>query len=755
MSTDKPNEVKRLEKLFEIAINAQRNTGSRNYKKECEEFYYNDVKRTRSQFDSMQKKKIRETYNIPVSTKMTFAINEQMLAFLTSNKPFARLLSVEESQKEWVYAMQKAYHCVWYESKLNRAINNVIRDSLGPGEGIIHVRPAFHEDEATTNVVAEYRNWKHFFVDPESRIWDYSDAEYMGLMDVMRIAKAEDRYDIKIPDTEKTADQGIPDVEDLANDFTVFGGKKKDDLTKYIWIKEFYEKKDKNVYLGTDIDTKGVIISTKRPDSIEIPNPEKMKLGQMLQNMKMQLQQDQQNLDTEVNTKNFSNEEGEYPVDQEEQTNQLQGDTMQNQNIMANVVKTEQALQSIAEMEQIYNEMEDVIPAFEMEIEGESKKPIKAISLNIVRSIKKRIHYTLMVGSQVVEKKILPIDRYPIVNFPFLHFGSPNRVFGNTHLIMDIVKAQNKYISEIMYDIAVNGHRKGFINEKSLVDPSRLEEDWPVPGKLIKTKSVPDDPDGGKPYILEPSPINQSITYMLDYYKQLIEYVTGIYGVMQGDTSQAPETFGATQSLQSFGTQRIKLYARNLENSMENLAYVIIAYIQAYAPRDKVLKYFDENGDEQEVKLMNSTEDLQFKVRVEMTSSLPTTRQLSMQLLAFITQTVSDDALKSLYTQYMLKMQDVPEADKMAEEIDIIRNLQSQLQQLQQQNEELQGQVSAAENNMQQMQVKNNVDNAANKATNSIMQSQMEIENEMENTPIPKELMETNINNLITTEEEV
>jgi len=152
---------------------------------------------------------------------------------------------------------------------------------------------------------------------------------------------------------------------------------------------------------------------------------------------------------------------------------------------------------------------------------------------------------------------------------------------------------------------------------------------------------------------------------------------------------------------------------------------------------------------------MNSTEDLQFKVRVEMTSSLPTTRQLSMQLLAFITQTVSDDALKSLYTQYMLKMQDVPEADKMAEEIDIIRNLQSQLQQLQQQNEELQGQVSAAENNMQQMQVKNNVDNAANKATNSIMQSQMEIENEMENTPIPKELMETNINNLITTEEEV
>jgi len=351
-----------------------------------------------------------------------------------------------------------------------------------------------------------------------------------------------------------------------------------------------------------------------------------------------------------------------------------------------------------------------------------------------------------MVGQTILEKKILPCDKYPIINFPFVHFGSPNRVFGNIHYIIDIVKAMNKYISEIMFDIAVNGHRKGFINERSILDTVTFEDDWAQPGKLIKLRTVPDDPNGGMPQILEPSPINQSITYMLEYFKSLIEYITGIYGIIQGDPNSAPSTFGATQSLQTFGTQRIKLYSRNIEHSLENLAYVMVNYIQAFTPRDKLLKYFDENGDQQEVSIMNSKEDMQFKVRVEMTSSLPTTRQMSMQLLAFITQTVSDDALKALYTQYMLKMQDIPEADKMAEDIDIIRSLQGQIQQAQTQIQELTGQVKAAENNMQQMQVANKVNTMSMKADKDIAMMQQQKEMEMENTEIPEEMLSTSLN---------
>jgi len=172
----------------------------------------------------------------------------------------------------------------------------------------------------------------------------------------------------------------------------------------------------------------------------------------------------------------------------------------------------------------------------------------------------------------------------------------------------------------------------------------------------------------------------------------------------------------------------------------------MVNYIQAFTPRDKLLKYFDENGDQQEVSIMNSKEDMQFKVRVEMTSSLPTTRQMSMQLLAFITQTVSDDALKALYTQYMLKMQDIPEADKMAEDIDIIRSLQGQIQQAQTQIQELTGQVKAAENNMQQMQVANKVNTMSMKADKDIAMMQQQKEMEMENTEIPEEMLSTSLN---------
>jgi hypothetical protein len=61
---------------------------------------------------------------------------------------------------------------------------------------------------------------------------------------------------------------------------------------------------------------------------------------------------------------------------------------------------------------------------------------------------------------------------------------------------------------------------------------------------------------------------------------------------------------------------------------------------------------------------------------------LPTTRQSTGQQLAFLAQTFSDDALKSIVMQYMLKIQDVPEAREIAEKLDIVKQLQSQVKRI-------------------------------------------------------------------------
>jgi len=332
MSTETPNEVKRLNDLFVTAVNAQSNNNVRNYKKECEEFYYNDVKKTKSQLDTRQKEKVQQTYNIPVSTKFTYATNEQLLAFLTATKPFARMLTTEESTKEFVYAYQKVYHCIWYESKINKNLSNAIRDGLNVGDGYLYVRPAYHEDEATSRVVVEYKPWKHLAIDPESREWDYNDADYMVIMDIMRKSKAEDKYDIKLSDLDgMSSDVNIPNVNELANDFTPISTDKKNDISKYVWIKEYFEKKDKNVYVGEDINTGDAILSLKRPKSIEIPNPDKIKLSQLIMQLEQQEQQLNSNLTTAVKQNDFKNQEASMPVDEQEQTEAGTRDIMDNQ----------------------------------------------------------------------------------------------------------------------------------------------------------------------------------------------------------------------------------------------------------------------------------------------------------------------------------------------------------------------------------------------------------------------------------------
>ena len=90
--------------------------------------------------EELKNKTIQQTYNIPVSTKGTFAIIEQLLSFLTANKPFAHLIAAEQSTQDFVIALEKAYQCVWYETNLRDKLKDAIRDSLNTGNGHLLVR---------------------------------------------------------------------------------------------------------------------------------------------------------------------------------------------------------------------------------------------------------------------------------------------------------------------------------------------------------------------------------------------------------------------------------------------------------------------------------------------------------------------------------------------------------------------------------------------------------------------------------------
>lgn len=726
---EKPNsEELRLQRLFLVAASAQNET--RKHAHQCEEFYYNDVDSTLSQFDKQQQDGIKSTFNIPVSTKLSYAIIEHMLSFLTGTKPSPRLISSSDATQEEIILHEQLLHATWYESQGNEQLSNAIRNSLVSGKGWLLVRKNSRYNESSTNVVVEYVPWKHFFIDPECKKSDLSDAEYVVHVDVIRKDKAEKLYDIKIPDEATGSDYmgyGTTDFDttQYLSEYIPYNTKSGSKY-KYVWAKTFYERKETTVYIGTnEFEEIYGIVSSEKPKPTTIPNPQIPKLQEQIDALTQQFQQAQQGVQQ-----------------LQQQSESLQQDSIFSPDIQSGMQAQDQMQQSMGQMqggmdvsEELMGQIQEMtialkrlpktIPAYIMIREGKNFVDNKTVDEEVivteVTKIKDiRILESFLVGNVLVEQNYIPCDQIPAIMLPFSWFDGPNKCYGQLHYFLDMVKAQNKYLSEIMYDVSVNAHRKGFIFETTIVEPSQFEAQMAQPNSLVRLRPDYQLADGGFPKFLEPSPINQSMQNLLEYFRGTIEYITGMNDLMRGDPSGAPQTMGATNSLQNFGAQRIKMYARAVESFLERVAYVIVQFHKAYAPRDKVVKYFDQDGNQNEVQILNMREDLKFKVRVEVVNALPSSRSMGAQLLGFIAQTAGDPALTTLLTEYMLKTLDIPESKEIASKMDALKQAQQQLAQLQQQVDQLQKQNNTISNQIVQQKSAAQVEQATAEAKQNI-----------------------------------
>jgi hypothetical protein len=280
-----------------------------------------------------------------------------------------------------------------------------------------------------------------------------------------------------------------------------------------------------------------------------------------------------------------------------------------------------------------------------------------------------------------------------------------------------------------------SAHRKVLYPKGSITDPSKAEKEWSKPNAFIEYNPIAELPNGGQPVITDGSALNPAIERILGMLQNLLEYITGISSIVQGQpTAATPDTFGGIQTMQSFGTQRIKLYARWLEDAIERFTYVYVSYLQAYAPKDKVLTYLDDNGDQKEIQLLENSEDIRFKVRANMTSALPTARAMAAQLLGVLGGQTKDPHVQQLLTQYMIEYLDLPESQKIRQEVDAVKNLSSQLEQIQQQLQDLESQNKQLQQQIFQKNLE--VDYAKAKAK---LQAEMEIaSNEVESGQTPQ-----------------
>lgn len=671
-------------------------------RRDDEEMYFADVENTRSQFTKTQLLKIEEKYDIPISTKIIYAILEQVLSFLSGSKPYPRLIAPSEDpeNKQFTMLYEQAHNACWYESKANDELTIALRDMINVGSGFMHVRKNNFFGETTFNTVVEHVPWTDVLVDPSSRKSDFSDAEMMCIVKVLPKPKAEREFDITLSDEDYiTAASGSMGAGygDTARDPYLFpasvstGGYGDFRNDKYVWVRQFYEKKLVSVYISENGE-----LAVKKPKPIQVPNEEKLALAQQLEQMLPQLQQAMEQQQTSLDVSQQAEENVQTSNDPSTAIGQKQSVDEANMQIAQ---QAEQLAAQYAQMKEMHDQMPDEVPAFSMEtLSGASK-----IVYEVERIKRKQIERTLMVGTHVIEQEVLPCQDMPLVHFCFSHNRSPNKTYGLVHFIKDVQKAMNKYWAGMIYDMQINSNRKILAPKGSIENISQWETNWAKPGTVVEWEPNEALKDGGKPEIMEASPINQGMVQIITMLTSLAEYITGIFGVMQGNQQGAPETASGMNSLQNFGTQRVKLYGRYIENSLQQLALVTIQFMQAYSPKDKILQYFDDQNNPQEITLLEGGEDLKFKVRVNIANNLPTSRQMAAQLIATISGQTSNPHVADLLTQYSLKIMDIPEAEKMLQDMDVVKNLEAQLQQLSEQLKEQESRNKALENqNIQQ-----------------------------------------------------
>ena len=683
-----------------------------------EEFYHSDVDSNLTQFSDRQKEFIKNSYNIPISTKLCYPIIEQIISFLTGPKPTPRLVTSSDRTEEFTDTMTKAFSGVWYESKGNEEVRKAIQDCMVTGSGFLMNKKENFFEESTFNVIIKQVPWYTVLVDPQSREPDFRDAEFISVYEVMTRKKAEKLYDIKIPegDAENFPSNLFLKMEkfEMYDYWAVPSSSGRDEISKkWVIVTEYFEKVENNVYISN-----GGVVSDKKPEPTQIPNPqvaeiqmELMSLQQLREELAQGTQESQQD---QAEVENFDMLQGKAELDERDQASQELGqEQQQNQQKLAEVDQQIQKL-SIA-----LASIPKKIPAFIMIPVNKDEEDSKIIQdFRVIKT--KQIKRYVLVNDKIVEEETLSTNRYPLHHIYMDHAGSPNKTYGMIHKIKDLVMATNKFWSAMLYDVMSNNNKKVMYPEGAISENSSIERNWNRPGGAF-IEYIPDPtlPDGGRPTVVEPSPLNQAYPKILELLKELVEYITGINSIQRDQTGGHSGATGLT-SLQNFGSQRVKLYARNIESALSDLAYTTICYLQMYAPTDKFLTYFDDNGDQSEIRLLEDFTDTQFKVRVDITNSLPTQRQAAIQLIAFITQTTQDPSMSKMLTELMLQYMDMPEGDTILEKINALEQMQQQLEQLQQQLQEKDSLNKSLENNMNQMKAAQQIDVEKEKARGDI-----------------------------------
>tara|TARA_R110000850_G_scaffold176938_2_gene302859 strand:- start:78 stop:1550 length:1473 start_codon:yes stop_codon:yes gene_type:complete len=319
------------------------------------------------------------------------------------------------------------------------------------------------------------------------------------------------------------------------------------------------------------------------------PSPQEMKeiqeeVGETLSGLKkeMSVQLEEQKLELSQAVEQGEMIEGRAILEIEK-TEKSMNDELQQRKVML-----------LSQMEESRTRVENrVVTEFEYNLMKEDENLV----VNIVDAVKfyeNRIKLCIIVGDKLLYESILQVKEYPIVPFVYQHTGTPYAL-GAVSPLVGKQRELNK-AHQIMIHNANLASNLRWMYEEGSVPEEEWEKYSSSPGALLKYRQgfTPPQP-------VQPLPLNSAFYGITENAKRDMEYTSGIYSSMQGDTGSSPETYRGLLAMDEYGTRRIKAWMQNIiEPSLEHLGKIFKDFAQETYQAHKVFRIVQPNNMNEE-----------------------------------------------------------------------------------------------------------------------------------------------------------
>ncbi len=351
-----------------------------------------------------------------------------------------------------------------------------------------------------------------------------------------------------------------------------------------------------------------------------------------------------------------------------------------------------------------------------------------------------RIQRVFSIGGKLYFKDIMPISRYPIVTTLNHHSRNPFAM-GDIRLVRPLQEQLNKVTSKITAYISAIVNLIGFVPKGSGIKKQLEEQGGKAGMKIFEI----DTEVGQAPSFANYPPLPAGIFEDRQRIIAQIQRIMGAYPFLDGDASQAPETYRATLVLQEEGQNRSQYKRKKIETAINGLAKVVAEMIPNVYTEEKIVRLLKPNHQMKETTFNQTTyetgareiiNDLSmgaYDIVMISGSMLPTNRWArSEYYTGLFEKGILQDA------SVILRESEIPDVEEIIMKQDKLNQAMQYIQQLEAQMKQLGGQLQTKSREVIQAQEKvavvktqGKLDKLVNRAERDVMVGGMRVNDEV------------------------